>query len=281
MNKKTIITTLALVAGTASAFALDLGLDLKSNLNVNGNNIKNQSEHSEKRNENAFKHKTAAQTDAEKFAALKAKGLKEIDARITSLTNLNAKIQALTNVSVANKATIGTNIQAQVTALTTLRAKINADTDLATLKTDVASITKSYRIYGLVIPKYNLAAKVDAHFATLLGLASTSAKLSTDIQTAQTAGKDVTALRATLANLNLKLADANTQSNAAIALVAPLIPDMGSTTVRIANKQALMDAYAKYRISLKDIKEVKSAAKSIINQLREWGVAVTATVNTH
>ena len=280
MNKKTIITALSLIAGTTFAFALDL--DVKSNLNFNGKNYKNQSENSEKRNENAWKNKSATTTTvtaAEKIAALKVKGLREIDARIASLTNLNTRIQALTNVSATNKTTIGTNVQTQITALTSLRAKISADTDLAVLKTDVASITKSYRIYGLVMPKYKLAAKVDAHFATIANLATTSTRLSTDIQTAQTAGRDVTSLRTTLTSLNAKLADANTQSNAALTLVAPLLPDMGSTTVLTANRQVLTEAYAKYRLSLVDTKEVRSAAKNIIKQLKEWGVAVTATAS--
>ena len=278
LNKKTIIAAVSLLAGTSLAFAHDDHAEVNMKIN---NGFLNKMFHSHKNDNKDKEHgrdngKKKATDEAITFADLKTKTLKEIDTRVTTLTSLNAKVQAMTNVTAVNKAAVNTEVQSQLNALTTLRAKVVADTDLATLKADRVALTKSFKVFGFSVPTTNLAGRVEAHFSMLAGLATTSAALVTDIQTAQNAGKDVTAVRSTLTNLNAKLADANVQSNAAVAIVTPMIN--GSAPV---NQTALMDAYAKYKIALQDIKTVKSEAKTIIKQLKDWGIAVTATLNTH
>jgi len=285
MNKKlmpafasTFIGIIALTA-TASASELNLGASLKSNIHF-AEKLEHrlaQNEKKEEKRENKITSSTT--TEAQKMTTLKARANKEIDSRISSLNAFNVKMQALANITVANKAAIAVNVQSQIATLTALKAKINAGTNLATLKADVASITKPYKNFGLTIPKANLVAKVESHFSALTKLASTTAALLVDIQTAQTAGKDVTTLRTKLADANAKLADANVQSNAALTIITPLIPSMGSSTALLANKQALTDAYAKYKLAMTDIKTVKTYIKDIVNQLRDWNVTVTANTD--
>ena len=76
----------------------------------------------------------------------------EITRRITALNDLNTKVQAMARVSANEKTAISAAVASEVANLTTLKGKIDADTDVETLKTDIKSITASYRIFMLVIP---------------------------------------------------------------------------------------------------------------------------------
>jgi hypothetical protein len=287
MNKK-IITTIALLAmSTSFAFAEDHG-----NGHAFGKNKDDKQSfksfiqefaHGHKQKEkdkNKDTNSTSTQnlTDAQKLANIKVKATAMIDERIAALNTLNTKIQSLPNITAANKVTVNTSIQNEINALTALRAKIQADTDLAVAKTDIASITKNFRIYSLILPKTNISTKVNTGFEALNNLTTTSAALRVDIQVASSTGRDVTALNAQLATLNAKLADANVQSNTALSLVAPLQPDNGSSTVRTQNQLAITQARTALQIAKDDIAQVRTIATNIINQLKSWGVAVTAQV---
>ena len=276
MNKKTLTVFASTIIGTvaitsfASAEDINLGTSLKNKMGL----LKSE----EHRDENSVKEKkeNSSKTESEKIASLKAHGIKEIDARIAALASFNTRIQALANVTAANKAVVAVNVQTQTAALVALKAKIAAATDLATLKVDVASIKKLHKTFGFMVPKINLLERVEAHFVRINKLASTTLALSADIQTARTGGEDVTSLLAKLAEANVKLANANVQSNAALALIAPLAAHMGSSTILLANKQVFIDAQAKYKLALTDIKDVKAYIKTIVKQLKDWNVAVTA-----
>jgi hypothetical protein len=316
MNKKIITTIVSVILGTSAytsvALANDLGLGVSvgsnvkvSNSNSDDDNYKfenkinsevkgnilgklekfwseNNKNKGGENKENKKEHKDSSlssKTEAERMAALKLKASTEIDSQITALNNLNARVQASTNITAANKATVAAAVGKQINALVALKAKINADTEMSTLKRDIASIKKLGWSFGFLNFRHNLLTEVDTHFAKINALASTTASLTIDVNSAQTAGKDVTTLRAKLAEMNTKIADANVQSNAALALIAPILPDMGSSTIKTANKAVIADAYAKYKLALKDIKEIRASAKSIINQLKEWGVTVTANLS--
>src|SRR5258708_1750371 len=98
-------------------------------------------------------------TAAQKTAI--SRGDKEIDRRIAALTDLNTRIQAMQKVTDAFKAGISASITNEINTLTALKAKIDADTDSATLKSDVQSITGSYRVFALVLPQGRIAAFAD------------------------------------------------------------------------------------------------------------------------
>lgn len=288
MNKKISTTIISVMIGTLVITQFVSAEESNSNASFrNGfgffNRFFHQNEKAVEKQEKENERKNATSTprnnvDA-RLTALKLRGNKEIDSRITVLNKLSAKIQNFANITPTNKTALLSGIQTQIASLAALKNKINADTDLSVLKSDVESITKSFRTFALEIPKANILARVDSHFADLNMLASTTASLTIDIQTAKTGGKDVSALLTKLADANAKLADANLQSNAAIALVTPLIPDVGSSTLLLANKQALLDSYAKYKTAMEDIRIVKKDIQEIVKQLRRWGITVTAKTN--
>ena len=99
----------------------------------------------------------------------------DISNRIDSLNKTLEKIQAMKNVSDSEKAPIASDLQSEVTKLQALKSKIDSDTDLATIKADLATIISGSRIYVLVIPRANILASVDKinTIATMFGTIST------------------------------------------------------------------------------------------------------------
>jgi len=77
----------------------------------------------------------------------------------------------------------------------------------------------------------------------------------------------VTSANASLADMNAKVADANTQSQAAVSLVANLQPDQGNQTVMQSNQTALKTARADIKAALADFKTARQDAGSIVKAL--------------
>jgi murein DD-endopeptidase MepM/ murein hydrolase activator NlpD len=191
----------------------------------------------------------------------------EITRRITALTDLNAKIQSSTKLTEEEKTSFSNNTNTQISTLNDLKTKIDADADITTLKSDIKSITDSYRIFMLVIPqgritfaadRLNAAAEVESAFAT---------KLSARIDADGAAGKDVSAEKKALADMQAKISDATTQNDAAVSLVSTLSPDNGDKTKMAANDQALKDAHAKIKLALQDEVAARADARAIVKGL--------------
>lgn len=227
---------------------------------------------------------TTASSTAAKAARLSAQVAKaianadkEISRRIDALNQLSTRIGGIKKVSDAGKAAIVSTVSTEIADLTALKAKIDADTDATVLKTDVKSITGSYRIFALVIPQGHLLAAVDSVNATADSLATLGGKLSMRIASSSAAGKDVTALNASLTDLNAKIADARSQATAAWAEVASLKPDNGDKATMTANTAALKDARAKIKAASEDLKAARKDAQSIVDGLRAGKAKINAS----
>ncbi len=207
----------------------------------------------------------------------KSRAIDEIDRRIKALNALNARVQAMVRVSAAQKASVASEVQGQVSTLLTLETKINADTDLDTLKTDIRSITSSYRIFLLVIPQGRILVASDKMKTVGASMTSFSAKLATRINAAQAAAKDVSALTKMKADLDAKVADSDVQASAAISLVASLTPDNGDATKAAANKQALSDARAKIKAGVADLAAARKDARQIVDALKAFHLDAAAS----
>jgi hypothetical protein len=191
----------------------------------------------------------------------------EITRRINALTDLNAKIQASVKLTADEKSNFSNNTNTQISTLNDLKTKIDADADITTLKTDIKSITDSYRIFMLVIPQGRItfatdrlqdAVEVESAFAT---------KLSARIDADGAAGKDVSKEKTTLADMQAKISDATTQANAALSLVATLTPDNGDKTKMASNDQALKTAHADIKTALQDEVTARAYARAIVKGL--------------
>lgn len=212
----------------------------------------------------------------------KARAQEEIQRRIKRLNELGARTQEMLRVSAEEKTSIAAQVSAQVSALTALGAKIEADADIDTLKADIKSVTKSYRIFALVIPQGHILVAADKIKTTADVFLAFVAKLETRIAQAQAAGKDTARFSATLADAKADIADAKVQAEAAVALVANLSPDNGDKTAMEANETAIHSARAKIQAGYDDLKRARKGAGDIVQGLKglkDFGASASSTTS--
>ncbi len=201
-----------------------------------------------------------AEITANVTTRLKEKAYKEIDRRIASLNKLIEKINAVKRLTSDQKSTMVGQITTEVANLTTLKTKIEGETDIVTLRTDVQSIVKSYRIYALYIPKMTIIANADKILNLIEGeLATLTTKLQAWITEASTKGIDVTFLNSLMSQRKTKIDEVTTQANGAITKVTPLTPDGWP-----GNKTELQAA----RDMLKSARKNLNDAQKLANQVR-------------
>ncbi|HZS42801.1 MAG TPA: hypothetical protein VFA52_01140 [Candidatus Paceibacterota bacterium] len=211
-------------------------------------------------------------------ASAKAKADDAINKRINSLNQLSARVAAMAKLSTTTKASLAASIQASITDMTNLKTKIDADTDAAVLKTDIASITASYRIYALVIPQVEIAVAADRTDTLVDMMNIVAGKFQSRITAATNAGKDTASLNIALSDYQAKIADAKIQANAAASLVVSLSPDNRDKNKAESNKQALQSARAKLKAARIDLKTARDDAETIRRGLRSFGrIGVTAS----
>jgi hypothetical protein len=223
--------------------------------------------------------KVMASSTAEttRAARAKEKAAQEIDRRIASLNTLVARITAMSKVADTLKTNIKTNVQAQIDGLTALKTKIEADTDLATLKTDVKSVTDSYRIYMLVMPQTRITAAADRMATVINMMFGVGTKLQARINSAKASGADTAALEATLVDLGAKLSSAQTHATAAVNLIVALTPDNGDKTVMASNEAAIKNAQKEIKAGHEDLVAGRKDITSIIKGLATLKVSATAS----
>jgi len=196
------------------------------------------------------------------------KAVTELDRRIGSLQKLQTRIEAMTRISDASKASLKATLSSEIAALLTLKAKITASTDEVTLKADMSSITKTYRIYALILPQMTILAAGDKIATTVELMITFGAKLETRIAAAKTAGKDVVVLEAAFTDFKTQLSEAKANADAAVALTVNLKPDNGDKALMESNKKALSDARAKIRAGQADLKVARKDLEIIIKGLK-------------
>ena len=200
----------------------------------------------------------------------RAAGSAEIDARIASLNKMIARLADATRLSADAKASLTTELNAQMTALTALKAQIGTEAT-TTLKDDVKSITKDFRVYALVLPKAAITAAADRIMTIVAQMETLSGKIATRITAAQTAGADVSAAISAHTDFDMKVADAKLQAQAAVSTVAGLTADAGATTTLEANTAALKLAKGKLEAAQADLKAARADVEIIIKAIKGKG----------
>jgi hypothetical protein len=205
----------------------------------------------------------SAVLQAAAISRLKTRADAEITRRINALSSLVTKINAMTRLTSDQKTTFSTGIQGQVTSLTDLKTKIDADTDLATLRTDVQSIVKSYRIFVVYMPQVNIMSVADRILAIIGDMNTISTKLQTRIDTAKAAGKDTTAMASLMTDHAAKLTDATTQATNALSAVVPLTPDgyPGNKTTLESARTMLQNSRTDLKTAMSDATQMRQLLK--------------------
>lgn len=204
----------------------------------------------------------------------------EIARRVSALNALSTRVNAMARLSATDKSDLSASIASQIAAMNTLQAQVAADAaanSTSSLKTDVQSITSSYRIFVLVLPQGTIEAAADRALTIVSTMNDLGTKLSARISAAQTAGSNVTAASASLADFNAKIADANTQANAAASEVAALTPDNGNATIEASNSATLKNARSKILVAEKDFVAARADAFVIIKDLAGFNGSVSAS----
>lgn len=226
---------------------------------------------------------TSVKVDAKLQARIetgKKRAIEEIDRRIAALNNLNVRVEGLVRVKTDEKVLFSNSIKTQVKELEDLKVKISADTDIETLKTDIKSITDSYRIFKFVIPQGHIIATTDSIVTTINMMATVGAKLEARIRTLESSGTDVKALMATLTDMSVKITDAKVQADAAFSLIANLTPDNGDKVKMKANDDALSSARAKIKIARADLEAARKDARKIVTELKKIEVKTNASATS-
>ncbi len=96
-----------------------------------------------------------------KVTLKKTNAIKEIDRRMESLGKLIDKITGIQRITQTQKETLIAQINIEITKLTELKTAIENETDAIKLQEQKKSITDSYRIYGLFMPKIQIIAHAD------------------------------------------------------------------------------------------------------------------------
>lgn len=216
-----------------------------------------------------------------KTAEMIRKADQEIARRIGALTNLQSRITAMKKVSEEQKDALRSTIKNQIADMNSLKVKIDADTNLPALNEDMKTITKSYRIYVLVIPKGIITAAADRILTITEMMAALGGKFDVRISEAKTAGKDTASVETILKEYNSKVQDAESQARSALDEIASLKPDDGNQAILESNRKTLQDARAKIVAAQKDLAIATQNAKGIIKGLKNFsaGKSSPASVN--
>lgn len=202
------------------------------------------------------------------LATMRDKANKEIDNRINSLNQLSSRIGQLKKISDSDKSSLQTAIQSVISDLTNLKSKIASDTDAQTLKTDLQSITKAYRVYALVMPRAQIMAAADR-------IGNVADMLTTVLQKLQTrisglpAGTATSSFQAIISDITVKIADAKSQAQAAVSGVSNLVPDNGDQNIMKSNTAALKDARSKIQAAQKDVTMAQKGEKTLTQAIRK------------
>lgn len=211
---------------------------------------------------NASRGAKLAQNSTDKLSKGIQRGDAEIDRRITALSSLLTKINSMKKISASSKASFSSQIQAEIDSLNSLKTKIDADTDLTTLKTDLQSIVKEYRVYLLYLPKMRILVAADRLGTAADNLTNYSATLSVKITQKEAEGQDVTSAKTQLTELNSKIADAKQMYQRAVDLVTPLSP-----TDWPNNKTTLQEAQSDIKEGAADLRTAFNDAVNIRKML--------------
>ena len=223
---------------------------------------------------------SSSASSAQKLSAIITRSNTEIGARITDLNKLNTRVQAMKNESDAEKASIATEVQTNITGLTALQTKTDADTDVTTARADEATIFTTFRIYALIVPRGYILASAD-RITTIGGLMTAlAAKMQARIAAAQTAGKNVSALTAAMTDMQAKITDANTQSQAAQTKLVGLNPDKGDKTIAASNKAALVGARADIKVGTQDLHTARKDITTILQGLKALSPKTSGTASS-
>ena len=191
----------------------------------------------------------------------------EIDQRTTSLNDIITRINKVQKLSTTNQALLIASVQNEIDQLAALKSKIDAETNAAAAKIDYQSITKSYRIYNLIVPQTRLIIATDKVTSIVSSMNLVAGKIQSRI--ANISAINSVTIQQQYSDSIAKINDASTQAAAATSEIIRLFPDQGNTKILQSNMAALADARAKLKTATADLTAARDDFGNIISFLKE------------
>jgi chromosome segregation ATPase len=198
-------------------------------------------------------------TQTARLQALIARGNFLITQRLNTLNRLKAQVAADNRLSDADQATLTTQLDAQITALNTLKAKLDAETTVTAVQADLAQLATNFRTNELIAPKIALLRTIAGVEQALDNLTTTAASLQTQIDTAKTAGRNVTFLQRRLDAANTRIQQAQTRLDSLRSAVLALDSDdfNANPAVLARLRTQLAQVQTRYQLAASDIQTVR------------------------
>ncbi len=208
---------------------------------------------------------TATANEQTRLQNIISKGDQEIARRLASLATLTTKINAATRLTASDKTTLTNEVNDTISGLNTLKTKLDSETTIAAARTDVQDIYTEYRVYALVAPKINLVKVADDQQVAEQKLATLIQKLQSRITTAQSKGKEATALQNALNDMTTKVNAAQSISSSIQSKVIGLQPtDYNSDHAILSGDSAqLKSAHADNQAAYQDAKQIVAGLKAL------------------
>lgn len=212
--------------------------------------------------------RAAAETntaESKRLTAIKTKGDAELGRRVDTLAKLLITINSATRLSSSSKQALSEQVSNENVALVALRVKLAAETTVADAANDVKTLVTEYRVYALIVPKVQLIRAADDEQVAEAKLLALQAKLTTRINNARTAGKDVAALQAKLDDMTANLAQAQSISSEVETSVLPLQPTdyNNDHTILSGQRDKLKTAKTAAQAAFTDAKAIVAGLKKL------------------
>lgn len=215
---------------------------------------------------------------ADKLQKEKDKGDAAITKRLNDLDALLVKISDMKNVSSMFTDRMSSMVQTEKGNLNGLKSNIDAEASSTALKGEIGSITKSFRIYALVIPQAHVAATADKVKNVSAMLTAVGDKIAARINS--NAFADMSGLQTKLADFKSRITDADTLADQAISITALLKPDDGDKTTLDANNTALKQARDYLKNAQQDIKDARKDLTDLLKGVKTSNATSAAATST-
>ncbi len=196
---------------------------------------------------------------------------KQLDLRIENLTKLKARVQQFKNLGDNDLSGILTVIDNVIVNFSNLKGYIENATSTDSIQQAREALSKDYRVYVLIMPQLNIIAASDRMTTTVSMLNIVATKLENRLNNVATStditSTNLASAKKALVELKTALAQAQTDAQAAVTLVAPLLPDQGDKDVAETNQKAIKDARAKIKSAHAGIVLAKKNSDDIVKML--------------
>lgn len=207
----------------------------------------------------------AATGQQTQLARIKTLADKQIDNRVTVLTNLLKLVQNSPHISSTDKANLTTQVQTEISSLPQLKTKIDNETDIKSVRADVQSIYQEFRVYALIVPKVNLIRVADRLATAADKLSAYADSLQQQLDDAKAKGKDTSKLQATMTDMRSQISTAKADFTAAVSKIMNVTPDQfNSDKSSVSQTRNLLKAGRDaLKTALKDGNQIKSGLKQL------------------